>query len=209
VFWSGASGNGMKGIKHGFGNCARLRAPARDDCKIKFFYGRRRRWKRGFQTTFGASRKLSVCCLDFKAEQVQVESLGSMSAMKTRQHGYGFFLLVSIVGALITTFTLLAALYFSLRLDEDHRSRFFDPFLLAITFIWAAVLGVIASPLLFFCLRRKRLSVALPVVFVSVLTSAAVLTPFSDDYGFYGAGVALLISVLGCTMLPNIAPEPS
>jgi hypothetical protein len=148
-----------------------------------------------------------VCGLDFEAERVQVKLLGSVSAMKTRQHGYGFFLLVSIVVAMVMTFTQLVALYFSLRLDEDHRSRFFDPFLLTINFTWAAVLGVIVSPLLFFCLRRKRLSVALPMVFVSVLTSATVITPFSDVYGFYGAGGAFIISVLGCTMLPNIAPE--
>jgi hypothetical protein len=132
-----------------------------------------------------------------------------MSVMKPRQHGYGFFLLVSIIGAFLTAITLIAALYFSLRLDEDHRSRFFDLFLSATTFFEAAILGVIASPLLFFCLRRKRLSVALPVVFVSVLTTAAVLTPFSDYFGFFGAGIALVVSVLGCTMLPNNAPEPT
>jgi hypothetical protein len=132
-----------------------------------------------------------------------------MSAMKVRQNGYGFFLLVGIVGAFLTAITLIVALYFSLRLDEDHRSRFFGVFLSAATFFKATIFGVIASPLLFFCLRRKRLSVALPVVFISVLTTAAVLTPFSDVYGFYGAGIALIVSVLGCTMLPNTALEPT
>jgi hypothetical protein len=126
-----------------------------------------------------------------------------MGIMKTRKHGYGFFLLVSIFGALLMNFTFLVTLYFSLHLDEDHRARFFDPFLLSIGFSYDVVVGLVVSPLLFFCLRRKRVAVALPVVFGSVLITVGVLSPFSADFGLCGACIALIISVLCCLMLPN------
>jgi hypothetical protein len=57
--------------------------------------------------------------------------------------------------------------------------------------------------LLFFSLRRKRVAVALPVVYGSVLTTIGVLSPFCPDFGYNGACIALIISVLCCLMLPN------
>jgi hypothetical protein len=127
--------------------------------------------------------------------------------MTTRQHGYGFFLLVGIAVAFVTAFTFIAAFYFSL--DLERRQRLLDPGILLFTLLGAAVSGLLASPLLFFCLRRKRLSVALPVVIISVLTVVAVLTPFSEFAGLGGAYIALIISVIVCTMLPNKSLQPT
>jgi hypothetical protein len=128
--------------------------------------------------------------------------------MKTRQHNYWFFLLVSMMGAFITAFTFIAAIYFSLPSTDLAYGQGFlnmlrDPFVLTIAVPVAVVSGLLASPLLFFGLRQKRLSVALPILFISVLTSVGVLTPFSALAGLVGTFFVSIGSVVACMMLPN------
>ena len=147
-------------------------------------------------------RKVQLMKLDRLYNQTSINLSAALRAMTTKQHGYGFFLLVSTVGAFVTAFTFIAAFYFSL--DLEHRQRLLDPSILMQTLLGAVTSSLLASPLLFFCLRRKRLSVALPVVIISVLTTVAVLTPFSEWEGLGGAYIALIISALSCTLLPNI-----
>jgi hypothetical protein len=129
-----------------------------------------------------------------------------MSTLTIKQPGFGFFLLASLAVAFATVFTFMVAFYFSL--DLEHRQWVLNSFILLPTFFAAAVSGLLASPLLFFCLRRKRLSVALPIVIIPVLTMVAALTPFSESAGLGGACVMFIISVLICTLLPNRPPEP-
>jgi hypothetical protein len=136
----------------------------------------------------------------------------ALSIMKTRLHNYWFFLLVSMVGAFITAFTFIAAIYFSLPPTDLAYGQGFlntlgDPFVLTIALPVALVSGLLASPLLFFGLRRKRLSVVLPIIFISVLTSVVVLTPFSALAGLVGAFFMSICSVVTCMMLPNTARE--
>src|SRR5882672_11104958 len=92
--------------------------------------------------------------------------------MHNRTRNYGVFLLVSIGGALVTALTFIVAIQVSLAptalaYGQGIFSALSDPFVRAIAGPVAFVSGLVASPLLYFCLRRRRLSVALPIVFVS------------------------------------------
>ena len=135
--------------------------------------------------------------------------------MKTRPHGYWFFLLVSMTGAFISAYAFLAASYCSTPAPcfMSGWGHFLllpllilcDPFVFTFATTGVVVSGLLASPLLFFGLRRKRLFVALPIVFLSVLTVTVVLTWFSGLAALAGAYVALIISVVFCRWLPGEA----
>lgn len=130
-----------------------------------------------------------------------------MSAMKTKPHGYGFFLGISTAGAFVTAFAFVVVLYYSLPPTDLARGlglmpMLGDPFVLAVALPVATLSGLLASPLLFFALRRRRLLIALPIVFVSVLTVVVALTPFLHLAALAGAFIALIISTAVCRMLP-------
>ncbi len=124
--------------------------------------------------------------------------------------GYGVFLLVGVIGAFVTAFVFIAALGASLpSTDMAYGQSVFttlnDPFVLAIAGPVAFFSGLLASPLLFFCLRGRRLTVALPLIFVSVLATVALLTPISQLLGWFGSYVALIVSTLVCARIQATA----
>ena len=91
----------------------------------------------------------------------------------------------------------------------DTFTTFSDPFVLTTATPVAFVSGLIASPLLFFCLRRRRLSIALPILSVSVLAAVAVATPFSHLLGLFCALVTLVGSCIVCARIPLTSLESS
>lgn len=108
--------------------------------------------------------------------------------MHTRTHSFPVFLLVGFVGAFVTAFTFVAVIYFTLPPNDEAYGQgilttLADPFVTAIATPVALVCGALATPLLYFCLRRRRLTVALPIVFGSVLVAVVVATPFDQLLG--------------------------
>jgi hypothetical protein len=126
--------------------------------------------------------------------------------MKNRQHGYGFFLLVSII--IYFGKDVADSIVRILLMDSEHRHRMLSdlPILFIVCLADAAMFGLLASPLFFFCLRRKHLSVALRIVSYLVLASTVMVTLIFGDDGGIWQFVALIVSVLLCTLLPNKPP---
>jgi hypothetical protein len=118
-----------------------------------------------------------------------------MHTMHTRTNNFAVFLIIGLVGAFVAALAFIAVIYFTLPAsDEAHGQGFFttlaDPFVLTIAAPVATVAGLLASPILFFCLRRRRLAVALPIVLIAVLTAIAVTTPLDQLLGLH-LGVTL------------------
>lgn len=138
-------------------------------------------------------------------------------AMHNRTHSYGVLLLVSIAGAFITALAFIVVAQLSLpptdlAYGQSIAATLRDPFVRTIAGPVAFASSLLTSPLLYFCLRRHRLAVTLPIVFGSVLTTVALITPFSRSLGFFSAYAALVISCIVCTrmkiklfQLPGIA----
>ena len=89
-----------------------------------------------------------------------------------------FLVLVSMAGAFAAASIFLIAIQLSLPpSDEAYGQGIFktlgDPFVAAIATPVALVSAALATPLLYFCLRHRRLTVALPIVFGSVLAAVA------------------------------------
>lgn len=132
--------------------------------------------------------------------------LDQSDAMHNRTHSYGVLLLVSIAGAFITALAFIVVAQFSLpptdlAYGQSIATTLRDPFVRTIAGPVAFVSGLLTSPLLYFCLRRRRLAVTLPIVFGSVLTTVALITPFSQSLGFFSAYAALIISCIVCTRM--------
>ena len=126
--------------------------------------------------------------------------------MRTRTHSFAVFLLVGFVGAFITAFTFIGIIQLTLPpTDGAYGQGAFatlrDPFARTMATTVALVSGALASPLLYFCLRRRRLAVALPIVFGSVLIAVAIATPLSQLLGLFSAFAALVISCIVCTQI--------
>jgi uncharacterized membrane protein YhaH (DUF805 family) len=128
--------------------------------------------------------------------------------MKITRHSYWFFLLASIAAVFTAMLACSAGLYSRPDFDEDHQRRVLS-LMIPSAFIFALVLGSPLSLLVYFCLRCKRLAVALPVIFILPAVCGFMLTPLVSDMGIWGAVLALIFSVLGCAMLPNKSPEPT
>lgn len=121
------------------------------------------------------------------------------------------FLLVGVTGAFVTAFVFMAVIGASLPpTDLAYGQSVFtilnDPFVLAIASPVAFFSGLLASPLLFYSLRRRRLAVALPLVFASVLATVALLTPISQLLGWFGSYAALVASTVVCARIQATAP---
>src|SRR4051812_21521630 len=117
--------------------------------------------------------------------------------MHTRTHSFAVFLLVGFIGTFVTAFAFIVVIQFSLPPTDGAYGQGIittlrDPFVCAIALPVALVSGALATPLLYFCLRHRRITVALPIVFCSVLVSVAVTTPLSQLLGFLSGFAALV-----------------
>jgi len=123
-----------------------------------------------------------------------------------RAHPFHLFLLFGFGSAFLNAFLFIATLYYTLPpTDLAYGKGLFqtlgDPFVLSIAALIAFFAGLTASPLLYFCLRHRRLAVALPVVFGSVLLAVIGLTPVNPWLGLCGSFAALVAS---CTLCSRI-----
>jgi hypothetical protein len=114
------------------------------------------------------------------------------------------FVVISIVGAFLTATVYLVAIQLSLpptdlAYDRSLLKVWDDPFVRTIASTVAFFCGLLASPILYFCLRRRRLVVALPLVFGSVLVAVAAATPLNQLFGLFSGFAALVISCIICT----------
>ena len=126
--------------------------------------------------------------------------------MHTRTHSFAVFLLVGFVGAFVTAFTFIAVIQFTLPpTDGAYGQSVFttlrDPFVRTIATPVALASGAVATPLLYFCLRHRRLTVALPIVFGSVLVAVIITTPLSQLLGLFSSFAALVVSCIVCTQM--------
>jgi hypothetical protein len=121
-------------------------------------------------------------------------------------HNYVAFLVMSLIGAFVTAFTYIVVIQLTLPpTDGAYGQGIFttlrDPFVRLIATHVALWSGVLASPVLYFCLRRRRLTVALPLVLVSVLVAVSVTTPFSQLLGLLSGFAALVVSCIVCARI--------
>jgi hypothetical protein len=126
--------------------------------------------------------------------------------MHTRTHSFAVFLLVGFVGAFVTAFAFIAVIQLTLPPnDEAYGQGIFrtlrDPFVRSITTTVALISGALATPLLYFCLRHRRLTVALPIVLGSVLVAVAVTTPLDQLFGLFSGFAALVTSCIVCARI--------
>jgi len=134
--------------------------------------------------------------------------------MHTRTHSFAVFMLVGFIGAFVTAFAFIAIIQLTLPpTDGAYGQGIFgtlrDPFVRAIATPVALVSGALASPLLYFCLRRRRLAVALPIVFGSVLVAVAITTPLDQLFGLFSAFAALVVSCIVCARIRATSYETS
>jgi len=113
---------------------------------------------------------------------------------------------VGFVGAVVTAFAFIAVIQFTLPPnDEAYGWGIFrtlrDPFVRSIATTAVLISGVLTTPLLYFCLRHRRLTVALPIVFGSVLVAVAVTTPMDHLFGLFSGFAALMASCIVCARI--------
>ena len=126
--------------------------------------------------------------------------------MPIRTHSFVFFMILGLVGAFLTATAFIAVIYLTLPPSDQAHGRGFlttlgDPFVLTIATSIAFAAGLLASPILFFSLRHRRLAVALPIVFAAVLTATAVTTPIDQRLGLFSGFAALIVSSIVCSHL--------
>jgi hypothetical protein len=134
--------------------------------------------------------------------------------MKKSSHSYWLFLLVSMFGAFLTAAVFVIVIQLSLpptdlAYHQGISKTFSDPFVRDIASFVAFWCGLLASPLLFFCLRQRKLAVALPIIFGSVLVAVSISTPISPLLGLFCAVAALVGSCIICTQIQVTSLESS
>jgi len=134
--------------------------------------------------------------------------------MCNRTHSFPVFLLIGVVGGFVIALAFIATIQFTLPpSDGAYGQGVFttlgNPFVRTIVTPVALVSGLLASPVLFFSLRRRRLAVALPIVFSSVILAVAVTTPLSQLLGLASAFVALALSCVLCARVRATSLEVS
>jgi len=134
--------------------------------------------------------------------------------MHARTHSFAVFLFAGFGGAFFTAFAFIAIIQFTLPpTDAAYGQSIFttlrDPFVCAIGLPVALVSGAVATPLLYFCLRHRRITVALPIVFGSVLVAVAVTTPLSHLLGLLSGFAALVVSCIVCARIRTTSYELS
>ena len=127
--------------------------------------------------------------------------------MSNRTHSFPVFLLIGVVGGFVTALAFIATIQLTLPPSDGAYGQSIltalgDPFVRTIATPVALVSGLLASPLLFFSLRRRRLSVALPIVLASVILAVVVATPLSHLLGLASAFVALVLSCVLSARIP-------
>jgi hypothetical protein len=123
--------------------------------------------------------------------------------MKTSQHSFWLFLPVSMFGSFSSA--LLCVIFSSLFLPPTdlayHQGilkTLGDPFVRDIALFVAFWCGLLATPLLYFCLRRRRLRIALPIVFASVYVTVMVTSAVASVFGLFCGALALIVSCIFC-----------
>lgn len=124
-----------------------------------------------------------------------------------KPHPFWLLLGVSLLGAFASAFMFVVTIYFSLPSTDLASGQglfatFGDPFVIMIASTVAFFSGIIASPFVYFGLRRKNLKRVLPFVYGVVLLTITVVTPFSQMGGLCASYVTLLISVMFCGSVP-------
>jgi hypothetical protein len=134
--------------------------------------------------------------------------------MKTSRHGFWLFLLVSMFGAFSSA--ILCVIFSSLFLPPNdlayHQGilkTLSDPFVRDIALFAAFWCGLLATPLLYFCLRRRRLRVALPIVFGSVYLTVMIASAVTSVLGLFCGGLALIVSCIFSSQSPLTNIESS
>jgi hypothetical protein len=134
--------------------------------------------------------------------------------MKTSRHGFWLFLPVSMFGSF--TSAILCVIFSSLFLpptdSASHQGIFKtlgDPFVRDIALFVAFWCGLLATPLLYFCLRRRRLWIALPVVFASVYVTVMVTSAIASVLGLFFGVLALIVSCIFCSQSPLTSIDSS
>jgi hypothetical protein len=130
--------------------------------------------------------------------------------MANPRRGYAFFLILSVMGGFLTAVTYIYSTAVSvspgdLAYRQPQAEIFADPFVLAIVVPAGIVAGLLVSPVTYFCLRDRRLSVAVPAVFVSTLATVALATPWLGLLGIVAGFAAVIGSCLVCAHLPVTA----
>jgi len=118
--------------------------------------------------------------------------------MKTNR--FKTIFLLSLLGAIVTASAYVLARY--TRLDPSDGAykigllnSFFDPFVITIALTTAIPIALIASPILYFFLRHKKLNIAYPAI--QLLTVVAIFViPDSNIGGVIGAGITMIVSAL-------------
>ncbi len=130
--------------------------------------------------------------------------------MTNPRRGYLFFLMLSVAGGFLTAATYIYSTALSvspgdLAYQQPVAEIFADPFVLVIAVPVGIVAGLLVSPVTYFCLRDRRLSVAFPVVLVSTLATVALATPRFGLLGIVAGFAAVIGSCLVCAHLPVTA----
>ncbi len=118
--------------------------------------------------------------------------------MKT--NSFKSIFLISLLGSLITAGGYVLSIY--LRLDPSDgayqigfHNLLLDPFVLTIALTVAIPTGLIASPILYFLLRRKNLKIVYPTIqFLTIL--AMFVIPNNNRNVIIGGCITMLISAL-------------
>lgn len=126
--------------------------------------------------------------------------------MQIRPHSFGVFLLVALFGAFVSAFVFIAVIQLTLPSNDEAYGQsvlrtLADPFVTGIATPVALLAGVLATPLLYFSLRRRRLAVALPIVFGTVLVAVVIATPIDQLLGLFSSFAALVISSIVCSRI--------
>jgi|SRR5665213_622454 len=122
--------------------------------------------------------------------------------MKTSARVFILFV-ASFAGSFLSAIIFVAALRWSVPpTDQAHEQTLFqtlsDPFVLTIMSFVAGISAIVVFPILYFCLKGKKLRIALPIVFGSVLLEIILVTPFAGNLGWFGSYSALVGALFFC-----------
>jgi hypothetical protein len=119
-----------------------------------------------------------------------------MSDMKQAPRVF-VMLVASFVHSLITALSMVIIT----RLTQSGRSpSFSDPFVLTGLMLWVVACGVLTFPIMYLCLRGRRLNVALPIVFGCVALALVAGIPFAGHTACVFSFLALFASLLFCAL---------
>jgi hypothetical protein len=120
--------------------------------------------------------------------------------METKRNPMLLLAGVSISGVFLGAFAFVVATYFSLPAsDGAYRiglsAVLRDPFVLAVTVPASFVVGILALPLVCWCLRYKKMAVTAPLTIFAPVLSIALCAPFLGPISVI-VGIIVLVAVL-------------